>query len=169
VAYDRIAGRLAGGPVSFRFPTATGTFASRHLTSTDLENAAVNYLYSQFSRMLLQRALAAGARGDLVPLARLAYDSIGVDPETLVATADPAWSDAMYYAVECQDYAYYAGAGAPADRFAAWTAAGDARESARCAWGAPTTATCHASGGRPSPPAPRGRRRSRSRSTRSSS
>lgn len=125
-AYDRIAARLAGGPVSFRFPTATGTFVSRHLTSTDLENAAVEYLYSQFSRMLLERALTAGARGDLVPLARLAYDSIGVDPETLAAIADPAWSDAMYYAVECQDYAYYPGTGDPAARFAAWTAAGDA-------------------------------------------
>ena len=125
-AYDRIAGRLAGGPVTFRFPTASGRFVTRVLTLTDLQNAAANYLYSQFRRTLFQRALGAGARGDLVPLARLAYDSIGVDPETLAATADPAWSDAMYYAVECQDYAYYPGAGDPAARFAAWTAAGDA-------------------------------------------
>jgi hypothetical protein len=32
----------------------------------------------------------------------------------------------MYYAVECQDYAYYLGGGDPAARFAAWTAAADA-------------------------------------------
>jgi pimeloyl-ACP methyl ester carboxylesterase len=126
MAYARLAGKLAKGPLAFRFPTARGTFVLRHLSSTDLQNAAVNYLYSQFSRMLLQRALAAAERGDLVPLARLAYDGVGLDPETLTATADPAWSDAMYYAVECQDYAYYADAGDPAARFAAWTAAGDA-------------------------------------------
>jgi pimeloyl-ACP methyl ester carboxylesterase len=125
-AYDRIAARLASGPVPFSFPTARGTFITRSLTATDLQTATVNYLYSQFTRMLLERALAAAARGDLVPLARLAYDGLGVDPETLVATADPSWSDAMYYAVECEDYAYYPGAGDPAARFAAWTAAGDA-------------------------------------------
>ncbi|MDR3544485.1 MAG: alpha/beta fold hydrolase [Candidatus Limnocylindrales bacterium] len=125
-AYDRIAGELARGPLQFRFPTAHGTFITRSLTATDLQTAAVNYLYSQFSRMLLERALAAAARGDMVALARLAYDGLGVDPETLAATADPSWSDAMYYAVECQDYAYYPGAGDPAARFAAWTAAGDA-------------------------------------------
>lgn len=125
-AYDRIAARLASGPASFRFPTARGTFTTRSLTATDLQTATVNYLYSQFSRMLLERALAAAARGDLVPLARLAYDGLGVDPETLAATADPSWSDAMYYAVECQDYAYFPEAGDPAARFAAWTAAGDA-------------------------------------------
>ncbi len=125
-AYDRIAGELASGPLQFRFPTARGTFVTRTLTATDLQTAAVSYLYSQFSRMLLERALAAAARGDLVPLARLAYDGLGVDPETLAATADPSWSDAMYYAVECQDYAYYPQAGDPAARFAAWTAAGDA-------------------------------------------
>jgi hypothetical protein len=32
-----------------------------------------------------------------------------LDPETLEAIPDPSYSDAVYYAVECQDYAYSAG------------------------------------------------------------
>jgi hypothetical protein len=51
---------------------------------------------------------------------RLAYDSVYVDPETLAAIPDPTYSDAMYYAVECQDYAYYPSAGDPVARLRAW-------------------------------------------------
>jgi pimeloyl-ACP methyl ester carboxylesterase len=125
-AYDRLARRLDRGPVTFRFPTARGTFVSRQLTLADLQVATIGYLYSQFSRMLLQRALTAAVRGDWVPLARLAYDSLTLDPETLVPVADPTYSDAMYYAVECQDYAYFPGSGDVTARLHAWGAAGAA-------------------------------------------
>ncbi len=119
-AYAALQKQLDGGPLTFRFPTATGTFVDRQLTRTDLENAAVNYLYSPFSRFLLDRALTAASHDDYVPLARLAYDSIVLDPETLVAIPDPTYSDAMYYAVECQDYAYYLDRGSPTARLGAW-------------------------------------------------
>ena len=57
--------------------------------------------------MLFNRALAAYAsRDDVVPLARLLYLSLGLDPQTLDAVPDPSYSDAIYYAVECQDYGY---------------------------------------------------------------
>lgn len=57
--------------------------------------------------MLFNRALAASAsREDVVPLARLLYLSLGLDPQTLDAIPDPSYSDAIYYAVECQDYGY---------------------------------------------------------------
>ena len=62
--------------------------------------------------MLLQRALAAAGRGDLVPLVRLLYLDLVVDPETLEAIPDPSYSDGMYYGVDCQDYSYYAGTSA---------------------------------------------------------
>ena len=61
-----------------------------------------------------------------MPLARAAYDSIGLDPETLSAETDPTWSDAMYYAVECQDYAFYPEAGDADARLDAWLAEGAA-------------------------------------------
>lgn len=122
VGYDALRKKLLTAPVSISFPTAKGTFVTRQLTSALLDNAAAGYVYSQFSRMLLERAVTAASRGDYVPLIRLAYDSLVVDPETLNAIPDPAYSDAMYYAVECQDYAYYPGAGDPIARLHAWVA-----------------------------------------------
>jgi hypothetical protein len=49
---------------------------------------------------------------------------LGQDPETLQAIEDPTYSDAMYYAVECMDYAY--GSGNGRQRAAAYLAAGEA-------------------------------------------
>ena len=80
----------------------------------------VNYLYSPFDRSQLERDLSAASQGDYVPLARAAYDSVSIDPETLAARPDPTYSDAMYYAVECQDYAYYLDKGDPTSRLNAW-------------------------------------------------
>ena len=122
VAYDALRKKLLAAPVSISFPTAKGTFVTRQLTSALLDNAAAGYVYSQFSRMIFQRAITAASRGDYVPLVRLAYDSLYVDPETLSAIPDPTYSDAMYYAVECQDYAFYPGAGDPIARLHAWVA-----------------------------------------------
>ena len=39
---------------------------------------------------------------------------------------DPGYSDAMYYAVECQDYAFYPDAGDPDARLDAWVADAEA-------------------------------------------
>lgn len=125
-AYDALAKKLSAGPVTYAFPTATGTSEQRRLTIADLENAAFNYIYSRTDREVLQRAIAAASRGNLVPLGRVAYDSIGVDPDTLQAVDDPTWSDALYFAVECQDYSFLPDAGDPAARLAAWVKAAGA-------------------------------------------
>lgn len=124
--YDDLADRLRGGPMPFDFPTATGTTISRELTIADLENAAFGYIYSPGDRFMLQRAIAAASNANYVPLARLAYDSIGIDPDTLAAEKDPTWSDALYFAVECQDYAFLLGAGDPDTRLDAWIARAEA-------------------------------------------
>jgi hypothetical protein len=64
-------------------------------------------MYAEDDRMLFNRALAAYAsHTDLAPLARLLYLSLGLDPQTLDVIPDPAYSDAIFYAVECQDYGY---------------------------------------------------------------
>jgi pimeloyl-ACP methyl ester carboxylesterase len=106
-AYDHLAARLQRRPLPFRFPLPTGDLAPREFTFADLEVVAAGQMYSEDDRMLFSRALAAYAsRQDLTPLARLFYLSLGLDPETLAAIPDPSWSDAIYYGVECQDYAY---------------------------------------------------------------
>jgi len=119
-AYDTLAKQLAAGPITYGFPTASGTTVSRQLAVTDLENAAFNAIYYPSDRELLQCAVGAASHGNLVPLARLAYGAIGVDPDTLEAIPYPDYSDALYYAVECQDYAFYPDIADPEARVEAW-------------------------------------------------
>ena len=109
--YDALATKLDAGPITFEYPLADGTTASRQLTKSALEYGAFYYLYSRGARALLQRAIASASHDDFVPLAKLYYDSLSVDPDTLAPIEDPTWSDAVYYAVECQDYAFYPTAG----------------------------------------------------------
>lgn len=104
--YDTLVTQLGSAPVSYRFVNAHGNVMERPFTLGDLENAASGDVASTTDRMLLQRAMASAAQGDYLALARLAFAAVGQDPETLGAVIDPTWSDAMYYAVECQDYAY---------------------------------------------------------------
>jgi len=109
-AYDELAVRLRQAPLSFDFPLPSGGFETREFSLSDLETAASGYLYSGGARMIFQRALAAYARdGSLVPLARTLYDALALDPETQEPITDPSFSDAVYYAVQCQDYAYVNG------------------------------------------------------------
>jgi pimeloyl-ACP methyl ester carboxylesterase len=107
--YDELARRLEESPLSVRFPLPSGGTAVRPLTLAYLETAASGQLYNEGDRMLLQRAIAAAGRGDLVPLLRLAYANLYVDPGTFEPVVDPTYSDAMYYGVDCQDYSYYSG------------------------------------------------------------
>jgi hypothetical protein len=60
--------------------------------------------------MIFLRALAAYSRNqDLAPMARTLYDALVLDPETLEPVIDPTFSDAVYHAVECQDYKFFSG------------------------------------------------------------
>lgn len=97
-------------PRPFEFPLPSGGSVQRSFTFSDLETAASNYMYSEGERMIFLRALAAYARiGELVPLARVFYNSLLLDPETLAAIPDPSYSDAVFYGVECQEYGYFSG------------------------------------------------------------
>ncbi len=108
--YDRLAAQLKGSPQAFDFPLPSGGLARRAMTFSDLETAAASYMYSETARMIFLRALAAYAwDGNLVPLARTLYDALVLDPRTEQAILNPSYSDAVYYAVECQDYAYFNG------------------------------------------------------------
>ena len=125
-AYDALAATLDAGPTEYDFPMPDGTVERRTFGASDLELAAAGTVNSLGDRMLLQRAVTAAAGGNLVPLARLAYSSVYVDPETLDVAVDPSWSDAAYYAVECQDYAFLPDAGTPRQRLDAWLDEGTA-------------------------------------------
>ena len=124
--YDDVAAEMATAPISFTFPLPSGGTAQRTLSLADLETAASGFVYSEGSRMILQRAVASASQGDFVPLARLFYNTLVLDPETLQPIPDPSFSDALYYAVECDDYNYFSGT--PEERAAAYIRAGDATD-----------------------------------------
>lgn len=104
-AYDELAAQLQQAPISFDFPLSTGGVDRREFTFADLD-ATSGFLYSETARMIFLRALAAYSRdGALAPLARVAYNALYADPDTLQTILDPSWSDAIYYGVTCRDYA----------------------------------------------------------------
>jgi pimeloyl-ACP methyl ester carboxylesterase len=122
--YNRLRNALKQSPIAFDFPLPSGGVAHRIFTFTDLEISASGFLYSENERMIFLRALAAYARNqDLAPMARVLYSSLVLDPETLAALADPSYSDAVYYAVECQDYGYPGGT--PEQRAEAYLLSGE--------------------------------------------
>ncbi len=108
-AWDDLAADLESGPVSYELTLDDGTSEPRELSLGDLETASAGYVYTTTDQMLLQRAVAYAARGEIAPMGRLALISLGQDPDTLETLEDPTWSDALYYAVECMDYAYGSG------------------------------------------------------------
>jgi pimeloyl-ACP methyl ester carboxylesterase len=109
-AYDQLAQKLDRAPVEFDFPLPNGAFTKRAFGYSDLETAAVSFLYAEGDRMIFQRAIASAAHEDYAPLARLFYNALGLDPRTLAAIPDPSYSDAVFYTVECNDYDYFDGA-----------------------------------------------------------
>jgi len=106
-AYDKLASKLSKRPISFRFPLPQGGFDKRMFTLSNFEYVAASQMYGESDRMMFTRALAAyTSNADLIPLARLLYIDLSVDPQTLEVIPDPSYSDAIFYGVECQDYGY---------------------------------------------------------------
>jgi pimeloyl-ACP methyl ester carboxylesterase len=106
-AYDLLLSLVVEEPLTAQFPLPGGGFVERSFGQGDLEVVASGQMYSEDDRMMLLRAIAAySGRGDLVPLLRLLYLNLGVDPESEEVLEDPTYSDAVYYAVECLDYSY---------------------------------------------------------------
>jgi len=123
-AFDRLAEAVRRAPTGFSFPLPDGGRAERTLSAADVETATAGNLAGPVGRQLVQRAVAAAQRGDLVPFARLLYDYLLLDPATEEAVADPTFSDASYYAVECSDHAL--AGGSPEQRATWYIRQGDA-------------------------------------------
>jgi pimeloyl-ACP methyl ester carboxylesterase len=107
--YDQLYAQSETAPILVAFPLGSGERATRSLTLADLEVATSGYIYSTDSRHLLQRAIAAAVQGDLTMLARVLYSQQGADPDTLQTAEDPTYSDALFFAVECNDYNWRVG------------------------------------------------------------
>ncbi len=118
--YEDLVTELEAGSIEYEFPMPDGTTETREFTASDLSVAASGFANSLGVRMQLQRAVNSAAEGNIVPLARLAYSASSEDAEDFEPEVDPSFSDAMFYAVECQDYSYYFGAGSPRERLDLW-------------------------------------------------
>ncbi len=109
--YDNLMARVAAGEVRVDFPTLDGSTDQRTLTPALFETTAFLSLYGPDGRASFLRALAASAQGDKVPMLRLAYSNLYIDPETEEGFSDPTWFGAAYFAINCRDYSD--GAGTP--------------------------------------------------------
>jgi len=125
-AYNALRQQLTKGPIGFDFTAKDGTHQARQFTLSDLQTAAIDSMTSEGDRELFQRAMVAASRGQVWWLARLLYGGLGEDPNTLAAIPDPSYADALYYAVECTDYAYFEDAGDADARANAYIAYGEA-------------------------------------------
>lgn len=124
--YDDLSAEISYAPQTVNFPLPTGETEARPFTFSDFEYVVSSELYTEGSRQMLLRALAAAQRGDLVPLTRLLYVDLYLDPQTLEPIPDPTYSDGVYYTVTCDDYSYYTGS--PEERGEAMMRDGDALE-----------------------------------------
>lgn len=102
--FDTLERRLAEGEIDVDFPLADGRTAKRRLTGGMLDATAIAALYNPDTRARLLRVLAAVSRGDLLPMLRLAYKNLAVDPETLAPAANPRRFGAAFFAITCPDY-----------------------------------------------------------------
>ena len=122
--YDQLAARLKRGPIEFEFTRSDGSTISRMLTLAQFESAVTYLLFDDQGRVDLLHALADTQANAYQALALAAYDSLGLNADTLETSIDSSFSDAMYYAVECNDYNFF-GNGPAARRAEAYLRAGD--------------------------------------------
>lgn len=108
-AYDKLAKQISENPVSYEFPLPSGEKVKRTFTFNQWEYTSAYQMYSLSGRMLFLRALAAANRGDFIPMARLAYQQLIVDPATFEYIGDPTFSDTMFLGVLCTDDSYFSG------------------------------------------------------------
>ncbi len=104
--YESLHTKLTSQPEKIEFPLPSGKQSDSQLTLSDLQTIVGNLGYSEGDRMMLLRALASASHGNLVPLKREFYVALGLDEETeepMPGSSDD-YSDALYYAVECNDY-----------------------------------------------------------------
>jgi len=109
VVYDKLAKQISEKPLAYDFPLPTGEKVSRTFTFNQWEYTTAYQLYSLSGRMLYLRALAAANRGDFIPMTRLAYQNLTLDPATFEYLGDDTFSDTMFLSVLCTDDSFFTG------------------------------------------------------------
>jgi pimeloyl-ACP methyl ester carboxylesterase len=103
--YDELVARLAKAPIEVDYPLGSGETTRRQLTAGMLEGEVFSALYGPSDRRDFIRALAAAGRGNLIPMLRLTYYNLAIDPETMDALGYHDFYEGAYYAITCQDFA----------------------------------------------------------------
>jgi pimeloyl-ACP methyl ester carboxylesterase len=103
--YDNLIAKLRQSPIDIELPLGDDTTTKRQLTLGMAETNAFYALYGPDDRATFLRALAAASRQNYLPMLRLAYENLTVDPATGDPKPDPDWFGAAYYAITCTDYA----------------------------------------------------------------
>ena len=109
VVYDKLAKQISENPIKYKFPLPSGETVERTFTFNQWEYTTAYQLYSLSGRMLYLRALAAANRGDFIPMVRLGYQQLTLDPETFEYLGDDTFSDTMFLSVLCTDDSFFAG------------------------------------------------------------
>ncbi len=107
--YDKLARQASENPIPYEFPLLSGEKVKRSFTFNQWESVAAYQMYSLSSRTLFLRALAFANRGDFVPMARLLYEQLTLDPATFEYIGDPTFSDTMFLGVVCTDDSFFTG------------------------------------------------------------
>jgi pimeloyl-ACP methyl ester carboxylesterase len=107
--YDKLAKQISKNPLKYEFPLPSGEKVKRTFTFNQWEYTTAYQLYSLSGRMLYLRALAAANHGNFIPMARLAYQQLTLDPATFEYLGDPTFSDTMFLSVLCTDDSFFAG------------------------------------------------------------
>lgn len=107
--YDKLAKQISEKPLTYEFPLPSGEKVTRAFTFNQWEYNAAYQLYSPSERMMYLRALAAANQGDFIPMARLTYQNLTVDPATLEYLGDDTFSDTMFLSVLCTDDSFFSG------------------------------------------------------------
>ena len=108
-AYDRLMAELERAPIEVMFPLTDGTLERRMLTPEMMFGALSMSLYTPFDRSTMLHVLAMAEHGDFVPLTRMGYRSLELDPDTLQPSSAENSAFGVYwgafYAISCADYA----------------------------------------------------------------
>lgn len=112
--FDDLRNSLEQGPIPVSLTLSSGRSVQRDLTLGLFDASAFYALYAPEGRAEFLRALAAGGRGNLVPMLQLGYANMYIEPETGIGISDPGWFGAAYFAITCTDYD--TGPGTPDER-----------------------------------------------------
>ena len=103
--YDDLIAKLDSAAIDLDLPLGDDTASPRKLTQGMVEGNAFFALYGPNGRATFLRALAAASHQNYLPMLRLAYENLTIDPATGDPAPDPDWFGAAYYAITCSDYA----------------------------------------------------------------